>query len=120
MWASPFEIMLANLKGQVPEPGYRTTSSRAYEELKKISGHDFGWDVLKWEEWGFDNNMFMNPPRYLELLRNFEQRVSSRSLYFMPREKAYEGLKSFTGEDFGDDVQRWRKWGIEHGHLREP
>ncbi len=117
MWATPFEIMLANLRQQMPEASYRRTVESAYEELKSISGQDFGYDAMKWEEWGFENRMFMNPPRFLRYFGNFAGLVSKGSLYYMSREEAHQKLKELSGKDFGDDLERWRIWGRENGHV---
>lgn len=48
----PQELALANLKGLIPEDerGY-STREEAYENLKEMSGEDFGYDLEMWELW---------------------------------------------------------------------
>jgi len=29
---------------------------------------------------------------------------------FLPKDLAYEKLKAMTGQDFGDDYERWESW----------
>jgi hypothetical protein len=53
MFASPFEVRMLNLRQELPEHSIcYMTKEEAYEELKKETGQDFGYDVHKWEEWG--------------------------------------------------------------------
>jgi hypothetical protein len=68
MRASPFEILLANLRQEMPDPVHKMSREEAYEELKRYTGQDFGFDVKLWEEWGFWDNMFTNPPFFLKYL----------------------------------------------------
>jgi hypothetical protein len=39
---------------------------------------------------------------------------------YLPREKALELLRERTGQDFGFDVQQWRKWIRAHPHRLSP
>jgi hypothetical protein len=53
--------------------------------------------------------MRISPNKYL--LYNLEGRFSEEtSAYFLPKEKAYEALKKYTGQDFGYDVKAWKRW----------
>src|SRR5262249_32743289 len=101
-----------------PDSMYYLPKATAYEELKKLTGQDFGYDDMLWEEWGFKNEMFTNPPRFLKYLCNLRQEVPEQSLYFLPREEAYAKLKQFSGQDFGYDDKLWEQWGRENGHRR--
>lgn len=45
------------------------------------------------------------------LLRNLQQRIPQQhKRLYMTREEAYEMLKERTGQDFGYDVDAWKKW----------
>jgi len=53
MFASPFEVWMMNLSQEIPKHSlHYMTKEEAYEELKKETGQDFGYEVDKWEEWG--------------------------------------------------------------------
>ena len=118
MWASPFEVALANLRQQITNAGVYTSQMEAYETLKRLTGCDFGYDDKLWEEWGFQHECFLNPPRFLKYLSNLRGELPPESPYYMSRAEAYEKLKVFSGEDFGLDSNRWEQWGREHGHIR--
>jgi hypothetical protein len=117
MWASPFEMLLANLRQQMPDPMYQMCRAKAYEELKKLTGQDFGYDDKLWEEWGFRNDMFLTPPLFLKYLSNLKGELPETSLHYLPREDAYDKLKRFARQDFGYDHKLWEQWGRENGHL---
>ena len=44
----PFDTLIANLKGEVPRSLYYMPKELAYEELKMISGEDWGYDAEAW------------------------------------------------------------------------
>ena len=45
------------------------------------------------------------------LLRNFRGDIPSyMRREFLPKDLAYEKLKAMTGQDFGDDYERWESW----------
>ena len=52
MWLTPIERALLNLNQQISREmsAYRTRE-KAYEELKKLSGEDFGYDSQSWYRW---------------------------------------------------------------------
>jgi hypothetical protein len=52
MRIKPSEILLLNLEGKLSEQHrlYRT-KERAYEQLKHLTGQDFGYDAVAWREW---------------------------------------------------------------------
>jgi hypothetical protein len=52
-------------------------------------------------------------------LRRLELAEQSRSRYArrLGKEAAYEMLKKITGQDFGYDVQKWRRWIKKHMTL---
>src|SRR5262249_12121164 len=118
MFATPFEIRLANLRQRMPDPLYWMDKETAYEELKKLTGQDFGYDEKRWEEWGFRNQMFIFPPPFLKYLSNLRRESAEGSLYYVPKEEAYQKLKEFSGQDFGYDDRLWEQWGRERGHIR--
>ncbi len=48
----PTELALANLKGEIsPDERGHCSKEEAYEELKWLSGEDFGLDIELWETW---------------------------------------------------------------------
>ena len=49
---------------------------------------------------------------------NFVGRIEPRSLAYAPKERAYEDLRRYTGEDFGDDAEAWLAWLLEAGVVR--
>ena len=63
MWATPFQICLANLRQDIP-PTWSCFMSQeeAYEKLKQIAGQDFGYDDKRWERWGRENRHLLRPP----------------------------------------------------------
>ena len=49
-------------------------------------------------------------------LKNLKQEISpERRREYVPRERALELLKQWTGQDFGYDVEAWEAWIAEHG-----
>ena len=49
-------------------------------------------------------------------LKNLKQEVPpERRREYIPRERALELLKQWTGQDFGLDVAKWEAWIAEHG-----
>jgi hypothetical protein len=49
-------------------------------------------------------------------LKNLKQEVPpARRREYVPRERALELLKQWTGQDFGFDVHKWEAWIAEHG-----
>jgi len=45
------------------------------------------------------------------LLGNLRQTISPNNrMNYMAREKAYEALKNYTGQDFGYDADAWQEW----------
>lgn len=53
MRLKPIERLLKNLKGEIPAYMRREHMSKdaAYQELKAMTGQDFGLDVRRWEAW---------------------------------------------------------------------
>jgi hypothetical protein len=50
------------------------------------------------------------------LLLNLKQEIPPhRRREYLPKERALELLKQWTGQDFGDDVAAWERWIAEHG-----
>ena len=47
----PHELLLANLKGGLKNSRGYIPKERAYAQLKKISGQDFGYDVKAWRQY---------------------------------------------------------------------
>src|SRR5262245_49569928 len=108
MFASPFEYYLANLRGKlVAYPHLFMTAQEAHDKLTKLTGQDFGYDAMAWEEYGFKNELFLNPPVVRVCIANLRGMVSSDSKYFIPREKALSELRRFTEQDFADDYDLW-------------
>jgi hypothetical protein len=59
MRIKPYRIMLNNLAEKYEEQAkYRKiyqSKEDAYEELKKRTGQDFGYDIDSWEQWLKEN-----------------------------------------------------------------
>jgi hypothetical protein len=36
---------------------------------------------------------------------------------YMPKEKAYELLKEWTDQDFGQDIEAWKDWVKKHPNI---
>jgi hypothetical protein len=53
MRLTPIERLLKNLKKEIPSYMRREFLPKdvAYEKLRQVTGHDFGDDIEKWEEW---------------------------------------------------------------------
>ncbi|MEP7286467.1 MAG: hypothetical protein ABI947_11930 [Chloroflexota bacterium] len=53
----PYQRLIVNMKQGLPEGaiGYMT-KEKAYEELKKRTQQDFGYDVTAWGKWLKSNN----------------------------------------------------------------
>jgi hypothetical protein len=49
--ASKFELLLAGLIGQRSLYPPAQTPERAYAELMRLTGQDFGYDTKAWERW---------------------------------------------------------------------
>jgi hypothetical protein len=49
-------------------------------------------------------------PPYKLLIMNMEHNIQEGRREYMPSDKALELLKSLTGQDFGDDIEAWKKW----------
>ena len=48
---------------------------------------------------------------YTVLLHNLEQKIKPhQGRSYLTKEQAYKTLKAETGQDFGYDVDAWRKW----------
>lgn len=43
-------------------------------------------------------------------LDNLKQLIPRDSRVYMTREQAYEKLKEYSGQDFGNDIQAWETW----------
>ncbi len=57
MRATPIEIFLENLEQVFPQDSLEyMPKEQAYEELKKATGVDFGYDASKWRQWLKNNN----------------------------------------------------------------
>jgi hypothetical protein len=47
-----FRLLTLNLEGKIqPDRRDYMTPERAYAELRKLTGQDFGMDAAKWKEW---------------------------------------------------------------------
>ena len=44
------------------------------------------------------------------LLMNLNQEIEAGRREYLSKEQAYEKLKKLTGQDFGYDAEKWRKW----------
>jgi hypothetical protein len=49
---TPIQLLLLNLASEIgPTRREYLTGDVAYEELKKLTGQDFGYDVRRWRQW---------------------------------------------------------------------
>ncbi len=48
------------------------------------------------------------------LLLNLKGEIEPRRREYLPKKEAYQQLKLHTGQDFGDDVDRWQQWIQNH------
>ena len=44
------------------------------------------------------------------LLVNLKGEIQQRQRGYLPKEQAYEALKFHTGQDFGDNIEKWEAW----------
>ncbi len=52
------------------------------------------------------------------LILNLRGEVSPRlTKVYLPKETAYQLLKTWTGKDFGWDIEAWENWVSKHPHL---
>lgn len=59
MFASPIEVLIMNLRQELPAYSLHYLSKEeAYEELKRETGEDFGPDAEKWTKWGREHGRF--------------------------------------------------------------
>ena len=49
------------------------------------------------------------------LIFNLKQKLSEGSMAYMKKDKAYLTLKKYTGQDFGDAIEKWEKWVEDNG-----
>ncbi len=49
------------------------------------------------------------------LILNLQGKIPEGSMAYSRKEDAYLALKKWTGQDFGDDIERWEKWVKENG-----
>ncbi len=81
----PIQLAITNLLGHLPEGavGY-ASKEEAYEDLKRITNQDYGYDVRKWvqwarqhkrDEWEWSNNHILIYDLRNVIMRNFILRV---------------------------------------------
>ncbi|MDY0095904.1 MAG: hypothetical protein RBT80_24675 [Candidatus Vecturithrix sp.] len=52
MRITPIEFLLENLEQAFPKDSLSyIPQEQAYEELKEVTGVDFGYDVMQWKQW---------------------------------------------------------------------
>ena len=51
------------------------------------------------------------------LILNLKQEIRPGRRAYLTKEKAYETLKKWTGQDFGYDVAAWEKWLTDHNEI---
>jgi hypothetical protein len=50
------------------------------------------------------------------LLMNLKGEIAERRREYLPKKEAIAQLKHHTGQDFGDDVEKWTEWIKSHPH----
>jgi hypothetical protein len=59
MWASPFQVLLYNLREWLPETSLHFISrEEALRRLREMTNQDFGSDDFRWEQWGREQRLF--------------------------------------------------------------
>jgi hypothetical protein len=48
-------------------------------------------------------------------IKNIKQELPEASMAYMTKEAAYAARKKWTGQDFGYDAEKWKKWIDENG-----
>jgi hypothetical protein len=52
------------------------------------------------------------------LIKNMTGEISENNMrVYMPKEKAYELLKEWTDQDFGQDIEAWKDWVKKHPNI---
>jgi hypothetical protein len=104
----------------------------AYRELKKTTGEDFGFNIGRWKAWLIANGRIPHDDSTLsiyqwnrliepieKLLLNLEIEVPPDDAFlFVNRHDVAVKLHELTGQDFGCDAQRWRRWFHENHYPR--
>ena len=49
------------------------------------------------------------------LILNLQEKIPEDAMGYSKKENAYLELKKYTGQDFGDDIEKWKKWVEENG-----
>lgn len=49
------------------------------------------------------------------LILNLQERIPEGSMAYTKKEDAYLALKKYTGQDFGNDIEKWKSWVEENG-----
>jgi len=47
---------------------------------------------------------------YRLLIMNIEGKIPKERREYIPVEEAYRRLRALTGQDFGEDLEQWKKW----------
>ena len=134
------EGLMRVLEGTFPKKRRGGPSKEeAYDELKQITGQDFGYDAVAWRRWfkgkslkeampGLDQHAegffdtYKHKVRDQTLVDLFKDDlrggVMSVALH-ATKEQALEELKHRTGQDFGYDANAWQRWLNENKHEPE-
>lgn len=51
------------------------------------------------------------------LIKNMRGEIPTMQRSYIPPERAYQLLKTLTGQDFGRDIEAWDNWVKEHPHI---
>jgi hypothetical protein len=121
------ELLLRNLAQTIPQNrrGYMPRE-KAYEELKKHTLQDFGYDARAWKRWFKGKTMREAMPGAVQDPRKKEERIDflkgmktlilireirwvRDSIMVIP-EEVLDELKTRTGQDFGYDADAWEVW----------
>lgn len=55
------------------------------------------------------------------LIKNIKGEIPpTQSRLYVPKERAYQLLKAWTGQDFDRDIEAWENWVNEHPHVIPP
>jgi hypothetical protein len=117
----PLERLLVNLEEDV-DPGYvfiYIPRDQALQQLKEITGQDFGYDAKRWQEWLEANNLVRKRDICAEMLQILEDDFPPGYLRQPQQlETARRRLREWTGQDFGYDAKHWREWLRQNGFLQ--
>lgn len=119
----PMEMLLVNLEEDV-DPGYvfiHFPKEAALRELREATGQDFGYDAVRWRLWLEEHDLVRKANIPEEMLKILEDDFPAG---YLRREGCFENARrrliAWTGQDFGTDPKKWRRWLVQHKIIPWP